>query len=116
MASRDTPIDVIEVPDIDPHDFPDSGPQNPAEAQTYHNKIDEIMMMFSDLADDRKDTLRCTITSLKKLMVKHWCQMSEANIEVIMKSIHDPNCVYLCQHLTTKGVDMTEPSIEISEG
>ena len=50
MASRDKPI---EVPDVNPDDFPDSGPQNPAEAQTYHDKIDEIMMTFSDLlADD----------------------------------------------------------------
>ena len=75
------------------------------------------MMTFSDLlADDRKDALRSTITSLKKLMVKHWCQMSEADIEVIMKSIHDPSCMYLCQHLTTKGVDITEPMTEIPEG
>ena len=117
IASRDTLTDVIEVPDINPDDFPDSGPQNPAEAQTYHDKIDEIMMMFSDLlADNRKDALSSTITSLKKLMVKHWCQMSEADIEVVMKSIHDPSCVYLCQHLTTKGVDVTEPLIEIPEG
>ena len=117
MASRDAPIEVIEVPDIDPDDFPDSGPQNLAEAQTYCDKIDEIMMMFSDLlVDNRKDALRSTIASLKKLMVKHWCQMSEADIEVIMKSIHDPSCVYLCQHLATEGVDMTEPSMEIPEG
>ena len=73
--------------------------------------------MFSDLlADDRKDVLRSTISSLKKLMVKHWCQMSEANIEVVMKSVHDPSCVYLHQHLTTEGVDVTKPSIEIPEG
>ena len=117
MASRDAPIEVIEVLDVNPDDFPDSGPQNLAEAQTYHDKIDEIMTMFSDLlADDRKDALRSTIASLKKLMAKHWHQMSEANIEVVMKSIHDPSCMYLCQHLTTAGVDVTEPSIEIPEG
>ena len=114
MASRDKPI---VVPDDDPDDFPDSEPQNPAEAQTYHDKIDEIMVMFSDLlADDQKDALRSTITSLKKLMVKHWHQMSEADIEVILKLIHDPSCVYLCQHLTTKGVDIAEPVTEIPEG
>ena len=74
-------------------------------------------MTFSDLlVDDRKDALRSTITSLKKLMAKHWHQMLEADIEVIMKSIHNPRCVYLCQHLTTKGVGVTEPSIEIPEG
>ena len=73
MTSKSTPIEVIEVPDEDPDDFPDSGPQNPVEAQMYRDKIDDIMEMFSDLlADDCKDALRSTITSLKKLMVKHW--------------------------------------------
>ena len=53
MTSKGTPIEVIEVPDNDPDDFPDSGPQNPVEAQMYRDKIDEIMVTFSDLlADD----------------------------------------------------------------
>ena len=117
MTSKGTPIEVIEVPDEDPDDFPDSGPQNPVEAQTYKDKIDKIMEMFSNLlADDRKDALRSTITSLRKLMVKHWHQMAEADIEVVMKSIHDPSCVYLHQHLTTEGIDVTEPATEIPEG
>ena len=30
-----------------------------------------------------------------------------------MKSIHDPSCMYLCQHLTTEGVDVTEPTTEV---
>ena len=42
--------------------------------------------------------------------------MLEADIEVVIKSIHDPSCMYLHQHLTTKGVDMTEPLIDIPEG
>ena len=62
---------AIEVPDDD--DFPDSGPQNPVEAQSYRGKLDAIMDTFSDLlVDNCKDALRSTITSLKKLMVKHW--------------------------------------------
>ena len=73
MTSKSAPIEVIEVPDEDPDDFPDSGPQNPVEAQMYRDKINEIMETFSDLlADDRKDALRSTIMSLKKLMVLHW--------------------------------------------
>ena len=73
MTSKSTPIEVFEVPDEDPDDFPDSGPQNPAEAQMYRDKIDEIMEMFSNLlANNHKDALRSTLTSLKKLMVKHW--------------------------------------------
>ena len=109
--------EVVEIPDINPDDFPDSGPQNLVKAQTYHDKIDELMTTFSDLlADDRKDVLRSTISSLKKFMVKHWCQMSEADIEVVMKSVHNPSCKYLHQHLTTEGVNVTKPLIEIPEG
>ena len=73
MSSKSTPIGVIEVPDEDPDDFPESGPQNPAEAQMYRDKINDIIETFSDLlADNHKYALRSTIASLKKLMVKHW--------------------------------------------
>ena len=105
---------VIEVPD---DDFPDSGPQNPVEAQSYRDQLDAIMSMFSDLlVDDWKDALRSTITSLKKLMVKHWQQMAEADMYVVIQSIHDSNCVYLWQHLTTEGVNMAELVTDIPEG
>ena len=84
---------VIEVPD---DDFPDSGPQNPVEAQSYRDQLDAIMSMFSDLlVDNWKDALRSTVMSLKKLMVKHWWQMAEADVDVVLWSIHDSNCVYL---------------------
>ena len=114
MASKQP--EVIKVPDDDPDDFPNSRPQNPVEAQSYRDKLDAIMDTFSDLLADCKDTLRSTVTSLKKLMVKHWWQMAEANVEVVLKSIHDPSCVYLHQHLTTKGVDVMEPATEVPEG
>ena len=42
--------------------------------------------------------------------------MAEADVEVVMKSIHDPSCVYLCQHLATEGVDVMEPATEVPEG
>ena len=68
MASKQPA--VIEVPD---DNFPNSGPQNPVEAQSYRDQLDAIMSTFSDLlADNHKDALRSTIMSLKKLMVKHW--------------------------------------------
>ena len=107
--------EIIEVPDDD--DFPNSGPQNPVEAQSYRDKLDAIMNTFSDLlADNCKDALRSTVTSLKKLMVKHWWQMAEADVDAVLKSIHDPSCIYLHQHLTTKGVDVMEPVTEVPEG
>ena len=42
--------------------------------------------------------------------------MVEANIEVVMRSIHDPSCIYLHQHLTIEGIDMMEPVTEVPEG
>ena len=68
MASKQ--LAAIKVSD---DDFPSSGPQNPVEAQSYRDKLNAIMNTFSDLlADDWKDTLRSTVMSLKKFMVKHW--------------------------------------------
>ena len=42
--------------------------------------------------------------------------MAEADIEVVMKSIHNPSCVYLYQHLTTEGVNVMELVTEVPEG
>ena len=105
---------VIKVPD---DDFPNSGPQNPVEAQSYRDQLDAIMSTFSNLlVDDCKDALRSTITSLKKLMVKHWQQMAKADVDVVLKPIHDPSCVYLHQHLTTEGVNVAELATDVPEG
>ena len=37
-------------------------------------------------------------------------------MDVVLKSIHYPSCVYLHQHLTTKGIDVTELVTEVPEG
>ena len=42
--------------------------------------------------------------------------MAKADVDVVLRSIHDPNCVYLRQHLTTEGVDMVELVTDIPEG
>ena len=34
--------------------------------------------------------------------------MAKANMDVVLQSIHDSNCVYLWQHLTTEGVDVAD--------
>ena len=115
MTWHQSSLKSSKSPDDD--DFPDSGPQNPVEAQSYRDKLNAIMNTFSDLlVDNCKDALRSTVTSLKKLMVKHWWQIVEADMEEVLKSIHDPSCIYLCQHLTTKGINVTEPATEVPEG
>ena len=41
--------------------------------------------------------------------------MAEANVDVVLKSIHDPSCVCLHQHLTTEGVDVAELATDVPE-
>ena len=42
--------------------------------------------------------------------------MANADVDVVLQSIHDSNCVYLWQHLTTEGVDVAEPATDVPEG
>ena len=42
--------------------------------------------------------------------------MAKADVDVVLKSIHDPSCVYLHQHLTTEDVDVAELATDIHEG
>ena len=65
------------------------------------------------LENGQKDALHSTVPSSKKFMAKHWCAMAEADTKAIMKSIHGPGCVFLRQHLTPEGVDISELRAEI---
>ena len=105
--------DVIIIKD-DPNDFPEAGPQNPAEAHGYIDKLDVIFSNMNDLlTDNRKDMLQVTVAALRKTMAKHWCQMAEANVDLVLRAVHDPACMYLCQHLTPEGADVMELTAEI---
>ena len=42
--------------------------------------------------------------------------MAKVDVDVVLQSIHDSNCVYLWQHLTTEGVDVVELATDIPEG
>ena len=42
--------------------------------------------------------------------------MAKADVDVVLRSIHDSNCVYLRQHLTTEGVDVVELVTDVPEG
>ena len=42
--------------------------------------------------------------------------MAKANVDVVLRSIHNSNCVYLQQHLTTEGVDVAEPATDVPDG
>ena len=42
--------------------------------------------------------------------------MAKSDMDVVLKSIHDPSCVYLHQHLTTEGVNVAELVTDVPEG
>ena len=115
MAERDP--EVIEVPDDnDGDDWHDVGPINVKEAAAYKEKVDEIFKTMSlRVVDDRKDVVCTTVTNFKKLAVKHWKVMQDADVEVVVRSIHDSAGVYLCQVLTEGGIDIVDAAQEVPQ-
>ena len=48
------------------------------------------------------------VTSLKRVMVKHWGGMAEADVSSVVKTIKDLSCLHLHQYLVTGGIEVTE--------
>ena len=73
MASQAGEKEVIVVPEEDRDDWPDVGPQNLEEADSYIEKINNILeTMVENVSHDKKDALPSAVRSLKKLMSQHW--------------------------------------------
>ena len=65
--------DPVIIKEDPPDKWQDIGPQNPAEAHFYHDKVDAIFEGLSNmLNDDCKDALLKMIQNFKKLAAKHW--------------------------------------------
>ena len=108
---------VIIVPDAEDDDWPDPGLQNPEEAQEYMDKLVKIFNNFGEMIpQDQKDVLLKTIWNLKKLMAKHWNSMDSVDPEVVIRSIIDPGCLHLCQHMMREGTEAIDPVAEIPKG
>ena len=56
------------------------------------------------------------IKNFKKLVVKQWEMMGDADVDIVLRTIKDPAAVYLCQHLTRGGVKVFDPPEEIPTG
>ena len=81
------------------------------------NQINEIFNSMAEmLHSDNKDTLPKCICNFHKLIVKHWHSMANADAEVVIQSIYDPACIYLCQHVSKGGVDVVIPKEEPPSG
>ena len=100
MAVKDVPP-VIDLLDEEEEEWPDAGAQNPEEAQQYIDKINNIFDHLLELIyEDKKDALGTMIRNFKKLVVKQWEMMGDADVDVVLRTIKDPATVYLRQHLT----------------
>ena len=113
MAEKDP--DVINIPgNDDGDDWQDIGPINVKEVVAYKEKVNEVFEMMSlMIVDDHKDVVCATVTSFKKLAAKHWKVMQDADVEVVVRSIHDSAGMYLCQALTEGGIDVIDTAQEV---
>ena len=114
MASKDKPI---EVSNEEEEQLVGTGPQNPEEVRSYREKVDTVFDTFGELLmGDVKDAFQKMVTLLKRVMVKHWGGMAEADVSSVVKTIRDPSCLHLCQFLVTGGIEVTEPASDVPEG
>ena len=76
--------------------------------------------MFDHLSElihqDTKTALGQTIQNFKKIVVRQWATMGDADVNVVLKTIKDPTAVYLWQHLTSGGVEVVDPPKELPTG
>ena len=109
--------EVIEAPDDDDgNDWQDVRPINVKDVAAYKEKVEKVFEMMSlMIVDDCKDAVQATVTSFKKLAVKHWKVMQDADVEVVVRSIHNSAGVYLCQVLTEGGINVVDTAQEVPQ-
>ena len=115
MAAKDDP--VIDLMDEEEEEWPEVGAQNPEEAEWYTEKINNVFDHLSELLHrDTKMALGQTIQNFKKIVVRQWAAMGDADVDVIIKTIKDPTAMYLRQHLTGSGVKVVDPPEDLPTG
>ena len=120
MASQE-PSEVVTIPDNieeeEEDEWPESGPVNLQEAKAYTDHINNVFDTMAEmLHNDNKDALPKCIRTFKKLIAKDWHRMTDIDPEVVIRSIYNPACIYLCQHITKGGIDIMVPDEEPPSG
>ena len=106
--------DPVIIEDDPGEEWQDIGPQNPAEAWTYRDKVDAVFDGFSQmLNDDQKDALLKPVQNFKRVAAHHWWQMADADVDIAMKTIQETSCLHLCQSLVTGTPEVVEQSTEV---
>ena len=115
MTAKDNP--VIDLVEEEEEEWPEVGAQNPEEAEQYTERINNVFDHLSELIhQDTKMAYGQTIQNFKKIVVRQWATMGDADVDVILKTIKDPTAVYLRQHLTGGGVKVMDPPEELPMG
>ena len=80
-------------------------------------KINNVFDHLSELIhQDTKTALEQTIQNFKKIVVRQWATMGDADVDVILRTIKDPTAVYLRQYLTGRGVEVVDPPEDLPTG
>ena len=114
-AKADPVIDLVE--EEEKEEWPEVGVQNVEEADQYTQKINHVFDHISVLIhQDTKTALSQTIQNFKKIVVKQWQSMGDADVDVVLRTIKDPMALYLQQHLMARGIEVVDPPEEIPSG
>ena len=115
MAAKDDP--VIDLVEEEEEEWPEVGVQNPEEAEWYTERINNMFEHLSELIhQDTKTALGQTIQNFKKIVVRQWAAMGDADVDIVLKTIKDPTAMYLWQHLTGGGVEVVDPPKDLPTG
>ena len=113
MALQELPEVVtilVNVEEEEEDDWPVLGPVNLQEAKKYTDHINDVFDTMAEmLHSNNKDALPKCIRAFKKLIVKDWHSMTNANPEVVIKSIYNLACIYLHQHIIKGGINIVVP-------
>ena len=94
VAKADPVIDLVE--EEEEEEWPEAGVQNIEEAECYTEKINNVFNHLSALIhQDTKTALAQTIQNFKKIVVKQWESMGNADVDVVLRSIKDLTALYL---------------------
>ena len=114
MAAKDAP--VVELIEEEEEEWPEAGVQNIKEAEQYVDQVNVFDHLSTLIHEDTKTALGQTIQNFKKVVVRQWEMMGDADVDVVLRTIKDPTAVYLQQHLTRGGVEVVDPPEEMPTG
>ena len=94
VAKADPVIDLVE--EEEEEEWPEVGVQNMEEVEQYTEKINNVSdHLLALIHQDTKTALAQTIQNFKKIFVKQWQSMGNADVDVILRTIKDPTALYL---------------------